>query len=177
MRALAIICSFAALVCGCTGWPTDSGSEDGIGRPDYRLPESSFAPLGFDDLAMDAVDDHAGRYILFEGYYSGIVPDPPLVYKGRKKVAKDLQAFYLREEKHSRTYVRVVYPDVHAEDVKAIIPLNRHRSQLKVFAYVLSSQERAALKNGKRLRPFDEPLVWLIRVEITFDDGIHYRRQ
>jgi hypothetical protein len=112
----------------------------------------------------------------FEGYYSGIIPDPPIDYKGRKKVAKDMQSFYVRELKHSVRHVRVVYPDVHEEDVKAIVPLNRHRSRLKVFAYVIPPGQPAVLKNGKQFRPFDETLIWLINVVITFDDGIHYRK-
>ena len=122
-------------------------------------------------------NDHKNKYIVFEGYYSGIIPDPLLDYKGQKRVIKDMQSFYVRENKHSHQYVRVVYPDVHEEDVRAIVSLNRHRSRLKVFSYVLPPGKTAVLKNGKRFRSFDETLIWLINVVITFDDGIHYRSQ
>ena len=146
-------------------------------HPDYHEPENEFVSLDFFTLTSDFINDHKGKYIVFEGYYSGIIPDPPLAYKGPKKVAKDMQSFYIREQKHSRNYVRVVYPDAHEEYVREIVALNRHRTRLKVFAYVLPPGQPPVLKNGNRFRPFDETLIWLINVVITFDDGIHYRSQ
>ncbi len=105
--------------------------------PDYHKPESQFVPLDFFTMTSDFINDHKSKYIVFEGYYSGIIPDSPLDYRGRKRVVKDIQSLFVREQKHSVKHVRVVYPDVHEQDVKAIVPLNRHRSRLKVFAYVL----------------------------------------
>lgn len=70
-----------------------------------------------------------------------------------------MQSFYVREQKHSVQHVRVVYPDVQKEDVRAIVPLNRHRSRLKVFAYVLPPGQHVVLKNGKLFRSFDETLI------------------
>lgn len=175
LKGLTLLVPLIILISGCSAKQFNSSFENGYTVPDYHRPESQYADLDFLTMTSDFINDHKSRYIVFEGYYSGIFPDPPLDYKGRKRAIKDMQSFYVREQKHSARHVRVVYPDAHEEDVKAIVPLNRHRSRLKVFAYVLPPGKPAVLKNGKRFRPFDETLIWLIDVVITFDDGIHYR--
>ena len=177
LKSLAILTPLIFIVFGCSMHHVDSNVTNDYAIPDYHKSESKYVPLDFFTMTSDFINDHKNKYIVFEGYYSGIIPDPPLDYKGRKRVIKDMQSFYVREKKHSHQYVRVVCPDIHEEDVRAIIPLNRHRSRLKVFAYVLPPGEHAVLKNGKLFRSFDETLIWLINVVVTFDDGIHYRGQ
>ncbi len=125
------------MIFACSMSQVNSNVANNYEFPDYHKPESQFVPLDFFTMTSDFINDHKSKYIVFEGYYSGIFLDPPLDYKGRKKVAKDMQSFYVREQKHSVKHVRVVYSDVQKEDVRAIVPLNRHRSRLKVFAYVL----------------------------------------
>ena len=175
LKFLAISTLLIILIFGCSMSQVNSTFVNNYALPDYRKPENQFVQLDFFTMSSDLINDHKSNYIVFEGYYSGIIPDPPLDYKGRKRVIKDMQSFYVRERKHSYMYARVVYPDAHEEDVRAIVPLNRHRSRLKVFAYVLPPGQSAVLKNGKLFRSFDETLIWLINVVITFDDGIHYR--
>lgn len=175
LTGLTLLVLLVIMVSSCSTTQLNSDVVDNYSLPDYYQPESQFVDLDFLTMTSDFINDHKRRYIVFEGYYSGIFPDPPLDYKGRKRVIKDMQSFYVREQKHSTRHVRIVYPDAHEEDVKAIVPLNRHRSRLKVFAYVLPPGETVVLKNGKRFRSFDETLIWLINVVITFDDGIHFR--
>lgn len=175
LKLLAIFTPLIIMIFGCSMSQLNSNVANNYALPDYHKPDSQFVPLDFFTMTSDFINDHKRKYIVFEGYYSGIMPDPPLDYKGRKRVTKDMQSFYVREQKHSVNYVRVVYPDAHEEDVRTIVPLNRHRSRLKVFAYVLPPGQPAVLKNGNLLRSFDETLIWLINVVITFDDGIHYR--
>lgn len=177
LKSLAILTPLIIIIFGCSTYQVNSNVTNDYALPDYRKPESEYVPLDFFTMTSDFINDYKNKYIVFEGYYSGLIPDPPLDYKGQKKVIKDMQSLYVREKKHSRHYVRVVYPDVHEEDMRAIVPLNRHRSRLKVFAYVLPPGRPAVLKNGKLFRSFDETLIWLINVVITFDDGIHYRSQ
>ena len=177
LKSLAILTPLIIIIFGCSTYQVNSNITNNYAFPDYHKPESKYVTLDFFTMTSDFINDHKKKYIVFEGYYSGIIPDPLLDYKGQKRVIKDMQSFYVRENKHSHQYVRVVYPDVHEEDVRAIVSLNRHRSRLKVFSYVLPPGKTAVLKNGKRFRSFDETLIWLINVVITFDDGIHYRSQ
>ncbi len=176
LKFFAISTSLIIMTFGCSMSKVNSTVANNFSLPDYHKPDSQFVPLDFFTMTSDSINDHKRKYIVFEGYYSGIIPDPPLNYKGRKRVTKDVQSFYVREQKHSVRHVRIIYPDAHEKDVKAIVPLNRHRSRLKVFACVLPPGQPAVLKNGKLFRPFDETLIWLIKVVITFDDGIHYKR-
>ena len=174
LKFLAIFVSLIIIIFGCSLSQTNSNLENAYVFPDYHTPKSQFVPLDFFTI-LSAIDDHHSKYIVIEGHYSGIIPDPLLDYNGRKRVTKNMQSLHVRESKHSVNRVRIVYPDIHKEDVRALVPLNRHRSRIKVFAYVLPPGETAVLKNGKLFRSFDETLIWLIDVVITFDDGIHYR--
>lgn len=175
LKFLLIVALVLPLFSGCFVSQINTSDVKASAAPDYRAPQSRFIQLDFFTMTSDFINDYGGKYIVFEGYYSGIVSSPHLVAGGLTEAANDMQSFYIREEKHSRNYVRVVYPNAHQEDVKEIVFLNRHRSRLRVFAYVLSSGQPARLRNGELFRPFEETLIWLVKVDITFDDGIHYR--
>lgn len=164
-----VLIGAVCLTVGCAAPQGPAGSPPIV----YDPPPDAFERPDFMQIATDWIEDLQGRYVVFEGYYSGIVHDPPLYRGKRRKAAKDLRAFYVREAKHSKHYARVVYHDSQEAQVRPLEPLNRHRSQLQVFAYVLPSGVRPVLPSGRRLRAHGEPLLWLLRVEITFDDGIH----
>lgn len=174
---LKLVLPFIIIIAACSTSQVNLETENYGTVPDYDKPESQFVQLNFFSLTSDLLNDHKCEYIVFEGFYSGIFPDPVFNYKNQKQKATDMGSFYVREQKHSPHHVRVVYPDSHKEDVRPLEPINRLRSRVKVFAYVLPPGQSAVLKNGKRFRPFEETLIWLIRVDITFDDGIHYRKK
>ncbi|MCP4683049.1 MAG: hypothetical protein GY864_12005 [Desulfobacterales bacterium] len=174
---LAIFSLLIILIFACSIPQINSNSAKNYALIDPTNPEIQFVPLDFSLMTSGLIDDHTSKYIVFEGYYSGIFQDPYFDYNGRKRVMKDMQSFYIRERKHSVNRIRVVYHDVQENDVRALVPLNRIRSRIKVFAYVLPSGQQVVLRNGKLSRSFDETVIWLIKIIITFDDGIHYRRR
>jgi hypothetical protein len=170
---LKIFIPLCLILFGCSMFQVKSKGLNDESFPDYDKPESQFAMLEVMTMATGYLDDYINEYIVFEGYYSGIFQDPHLLYNGRKRTATDMQSVYVRNQKHGKKNVRVVYPDSHELDVRHLTQLNRLRSRLKVFAYVLPPGKLVFLKNGKPFRSFDETLIWLIHVDVVFDDGIH----
>ncbi len=177
LTILLIYIFLTVMVTGCSTFQRNTHDIPHEPIPDYNKPEAQFAAVDFFTISAGLINDHPGEYIVFEGYYSGIMHDPILYYKGRKRRAKDMQAFHVRKKKHSVRNVRIIYHDAQEKEVGKLATLNRMRTRLKVFAYVLPPGKPAVLKNGKPFRSFDETLIWLIRVEVLFDGGIYIKRK
>ncbi len=165
------------MILGCISYQSKLHPQNRKNNLDYDLLATNFAPLDFPVLLSDSLNDHIGEYIVFEGYFGGIVHDQPMRKRTRFKPAKDLQAFYVRERKHSVHHVQVVFPDDHSDLASQLLPLNGHRSILRVYGFLLPAEESVFLNNGESFRSLDETVIWLIRVRVVDDGGIQYKKQ
>ena len=146
---------------GCVNVPMQIGTSESL--PDYSKPDNEYIVADFNVISGDFLGNYSGKYIIVEGYYISNFGGPILRMGNGEYIAKEIKVVLIADKKPINKRAFILYPYQHIEYTKSLIQTNTF-SKIRAFCYVLPAYQSPTLRDGSKMRYFDQPLIWLIRI-------------
>ena len=146
---------------GCVNIPVQSITSESL--PDYNKPDNEYVVADFNVISGDFLGDYSGKYIIVDGYYISSFGGPILKMGNGEYMAKEIKVVLIADKKPISKRAFILYPHQHTEYTRSLIQTSAF-GKVRAFCYVLPAHQSPTLRDGSKMRYFDQPLIWLIRI-------------
>lgn len=155
----------AVLIASCTFVAACSTTQSPLQNiPNYNQPETSYISPHWDEMKLNAISNHSGKYITFEGYfldYSQAYLDyaTSVESEGVRSLAITMNP------KQGSYPLQILWLAEDEEFSNKASKLTKNE-KVKVYAYVVpANQSLVSKRSAKKFEPFSQPVIAMVDFE------------